>query len=128
MGTKENPDDLSKLISLLRSKLGHILTKVPFDITNVFRTKKPFINTEGVFVVIQHKIYKISKKTFRDRGVLTNDGKLFPFNSIQECYRMEYPSLDLSLYHVGSYRMSEGGGWYSNQSLYLYKGIYYTQF
>lgn len=83
-------------------------------------------NTQGFYVVVDDTEYKITRKTLKERGVLTLSGNTFSFDDIQDCYIYEWPELPLEPYIVGTYRNYLADGWYSSTPLYLYEGNYYT--
>lgn len=127
--SSKNPYPLERLITTLRVKFGHTLEKRRvkiFDHPRPSVKRAEWYNTQGFYVVVDDTEYRITKKTLKERGVLTLTGDIFSFDEIEDSYIYEWPELPLEEYIVGTYRNYLGDGWYSNTPLYLYEGNYYT--
>ena len=133
-GTEQYPLPLSELLDILRKEQN--LSKYSFVEIASFKDgtkfnkycKNPFWKTEDMFVYVDNTKYQITKKTIESLGIRSICGKTWPINFkfdkiVRRCYNIP----DLKEYKTDkSYKMCEGGGWYSNHTLFCKDGKYYT--
>jgi len=133
-GTKQHPFSFDELLDILRKEQN--IPKYSFIQLASFKHGTKFVKfrqnsfwqTHNMFVYLDNNKYQLTKKTIESLGIRSTCGKTWPINfKFDKIERKCYNLPDFKEYATNdSYKMCEGGGWYSNCTLYCKDGKYYA--